>query len=684
MAELLIELFSEEIPARMQLRAAEDLQRLVNQALMDVGFLPEGVKAFATPRRLALVATGLAPEQPDRREERKGPRVGAPEKAIAGFLKSAGLPSVDACEIRSDKKGEYYVAVIEEKGRHTADVIADFLPDIVQNFPWPKSMRWGEGSLKWVRPLHRILCIFDGEIVPFAVDRYQSCDVTAGHRFMAPAEFKVKSFEDYAAKLRQAHVILDTEERRQIIEGEARTLCEAQGLALKADNGLLTEVAGLAENPVVMVGSFDENFLSLPDEVLTASMRGHQKYFSVFDPKTENLTNKFVVVANIEAPDGGAAMRVGYERVLTARLSDAWYLYQEDLKTPLEDRLADLDRITFFEGLGSVGDKARRISELVRGLAPAFSANPGAAARAGLLAKADLVTGMVNEFPELQGLIGGYYARAQGEAEDVAGAVRDHYKPVGQSDDLPARPVGAAVALADKLDTLSAFFSIGNKPTGSSDPFALRRAALGAISIILNSNVRLPLLSVMPAGEGKGDVGQDLLGFFHDRLTVFLRDKGRRHDRIAAVRMGADETLEDDMVLVVRKLDALDEFLATPDGENLVAAFKRATNILRAEEKKDAVPQGTDVNADNFVEAAETALHGALTTAEKASADAVSKEDFSTAMASLATLRAPIDAFFETVTVNADDPVLRLNRLALLRRFETATASVANFAALEG
>ena len=451
MPDLLLELFSEEIPARMQSRAAEGLERSVNKALIDAGFMPEGVKAFATPRRLALVATGLPARQPDRREEKKGPRVGAPEKAIDGFLKSAGLSSLDQCEQREDKKGAFYVAVIDQKGRETRDIIADAMPEIIRGFSWPKSMRWGDKDLRWVRPLHSILCAFDGEVVAFEIEDIEASDKTEGHRFMAPDEIQTRSFDDYTEKLRAAKVVLDAEERKEMIAGDAATLCKAQGLELVEDAGLLNEVAGLAEWPVAMIGSFDEKFLTLPDEVLTASMRGHQKYFSVKDPETGRLANKFVFVANIESPDGGAAMRVGYERVLTARLSDGWFLYNQDLKTPLAARIEDLDKVTFFEGLGSVGDKARRVAALAKTLAPAVGADPKTAENAATLAKADLVSAMVNEFPELQGVMGRYYALAEGQSDEIADAIRDHYKPAGQDDDVPTAPVSVAVALADKI-----------------------------------------------------------------------------------------------------------------------------------------------------------------------------------------------------------------------------------------
>ncbi len=769
MPELLIELFSEEIPARMQAKAAADLERAVNKALLDAGFMPEGVKAFATPRRLTAVATGLPVRQPDRREEKKGPRVGAPEKAVEGFLKSAGLSSLDQCETRTDKKGEFYVAVIDQKGRDTAGLIAGFVPEIVRGFSWPKSMRWGDGDMKWVRPLHSVLCVFDNEVVPFEIDGVSSGDKTHGHRFMAPAEIQTRNFDDYAAKLRGAKVILDAEERKEMIAADAATLCKAQGFELVEDGGLLNEVAGLAEWPIAMMGSFDEKFLALPDEVLTASMRGHQKYFSVRAPKTGRLANRFVCVANIEAPDGGKAMRTGYERVLTARLSDGWYLYNQDLKTPLADRIDDLDKVTFFEGLGSVGDKARRVAALAKEIAPAVGADPDLAERAAMLAKADLVTGMVYEFPELQGVMGRYYALAQGEKEAVADAIRDHYKPAGQDDEVPTAPVSVAVALADKIDTLTAFWAIDKKPTGSSDPFALRRAALGVIRMTLESQSRLSLtrlsrdaleelvvtlaqaeiigFQVFEEGEvgpykthvfygrhpddastrpkpvfygrehvlekwrsnslwsadpkddwrdpitliesisydSKDTFSKNVLLFFHDRLKVYLKDKGHRYDAIDAVLIDADGNSADDLVLIVRKLEALEAFLETDDGENLAAAYKRAANILKAEEKKDGSPADPSaVKKDLLKDAEEKALFAALETAETKAEKAVADEDFEAAMSALASLRAPLDAFFEKVTVNADDAKLRANRLSLLARFRAATAKVADFSKLEG
>jgi glycyl-tRNA synthetase beta chain len=700
MPELLFEILSEEIPARMQSRAAADLERLMNERLLGAGFLPEGVKAFATPRRLALLATGLPRRQPDRKEEKKGPRVGAPEKAVEGFLKSAGLASLDQCEVRNDKKGAYYVAVIDEKGRDTSEVLRDVAPNIIREFPWPKSMRWGEGELRWVRPIHSILCAFDGEIVPMTIDGIASGDETRGHRFMSAGAIRARSFETYASRLKAAKVLLERDERMAHIAAEAKTLCEAQGLRLVEDPTLLGEVAGLAEWPVVMMGTFEEKFLALPDEVLTAVMRGHQKYFSVANPKTGRLANKFVFVANIEAPDGGAAMRPGYERVLTARLSDAWYLYNKDLKTPLEDRLKDLDRVTFFEGLGSVGDKARRMAALARDLAPKVGADPQQAEQTALLAKADLTTGMVYEFPELQGIMGRYYAIDQGVPSEIADAIRDHYKPKGAEDDLPTAPVSVAVALADKIDTLTAFWAIGKKPTGSSDPFALRRAALGVISLLLSRNYRTVLNEVISRHSktqlvrgAQADIAagqalfgaEPLLAFFHDRLKVYLRDTGHRHDHIDAVLAKADGSPEDDLTLIVMKLKALESFLETDDGSNLVAAYKRAANILKAEEKKDGTPAGADVIAESRLALPEEkALHAALRDAETRAGAAVAAERFADAMSALATLRRPVDAFFDKVTVNDPDPALRANRLALLARLRSATARVADLAKLEG
>jgi glycyl-tRNA synthetase beta chain len=767
MPDLLLELFSEEIPARMQVRAAADLERAVNKALLGAGFMPEGITAFATPRRLTVIATGLPIRQPDRREEKKGPRVGAPERAVEGFLKSAGLSSLDQCEQREDKKGAYYVAVIDQKGKDTADLIASMTPEIVAKFSWPKSMRWGDRDLRWVRPLHSVLCAFNGEIVDFDIGGIQSGDKTAGHRFMAPDEIQVRNFNDYVSRLRAAKVILDTDERKEIIARDAATLCKAQELELVEDAGLLNEVAGLAEWPVAMMGAFDEKFLALPDEVLTASMRGHQKYFSVRDPNTGGLANRFICVANIEAPDGGKAMREGYERVLTARLSDAWYLYNQDRKISLEDRVNELDKVTFFEGLGSVGDKARRVAALAKEIAEDVGADQKTAARAAMLAKADLVTGMVKEFPELQGVMGRYYylaesgltpsfeahpdgrapqdegssksatpntphpeVRAQRASKDgkkaptnqqIADAIRDHYKPAGQDDAVPAAPVSVAVALADKIDTLTAFWAIDKKPTGSSDPFALRRAALGVALTVLHRGNRLKLVELLVRhiswetdfaysgsgnhtlyeqglelqgagfGGGRTEISKaaaplcnELLAFFHDRLKVYLKDKDHRHDAIDAVRIDSAGNLQDDLVLIVAKLTALEAFLKTDDGANLAAAYKRAANILKAEEKKGTLLDGMNVDEKRLAEQEEKAFFTALIDAEAKAKKAVEGEDFEAAMTALAALRAPVDQFFDKVKVNDDNPALRSNRLVLLARFRAATASVADFSKLEG
>ncbi len=678
MSELLIELFSEEIPARMQAKAAADLEKLVQKELFDAGFMPEGAKAFATPRRLTLVVSGLPGTSPDKNEEKKGPRVGAPEQAVAGFLKSAGLNSVDQAEIRSDKKGDYYVAVISEKGRPTADIVAGFMPDLIRKFPWPKSQRWGAGDLKWVRPLKRILCVYDAEVVPFEIAGIKSADITEGHRFISPGEIQTRSFEDYEAKLRRAHVMLDMEERKEKILEEAKALCATQGLELIEDAHLLMENAGLTEWPSPRIGTFDEKFLEVPAEALIASMKGHQKYFSVRDPKSGALANKFICVANVEPHDGGKAMMTGYERVLTARLSDAFFLYRQDLKVPLAEHAKKLDDIIFFEGLGTVGDKAKRVAKLAEEIAPLVGADPAVAKQAAELAKADLVTGMVYEFPELQGLMGRYYAQKQNVSDDIADAIRDHYKPAGQNDDVPTAPVSVAVALAEKIDTLTGFWAIDKKPTGSKDPFALRRAALGVIQIILENKLRL--------SQSSFGVPQDLLTFFHDRLAVYLKDKGHAYDHINAVLAKPDGTLEDDFVLITKKLAALETTLKTDDGANLSAAYKRATNILKSEQKKsDTGGKNSDiaVKDDLLTEKEEKALHQSLAKVSAEVHKCVKNEDFGAAMAALASLRGPLDAFFEAVKVNDDDPAIRANRLALLSEIKGTCDLVADLGKIE-
>ncbi len=692
MPDLLLELFSEEIPARMQGKAARDLERMMNERLLAAGFMPEGVKAFAGPRRLALIATGLPLRQPDRKEEKKGPRVGAPEKAIEGFLKSAGLSSLDQCEIVDDKKGAYYIAKIEEKGRETAEVLSQTVPAIVKEFPWPKSMRWGDGDLRWVRPLQSVLCCFNDEIVAFEVGGVRSGDTTHGHRRFSSGPIHARNFDKYVPALTNAKVILDGDARAAMIAADAKTLCEAQGLELVEDKGLLGEVAGLAEWPVVMMGAFDRKFLALPDEVLTASMRGHQKYFSVKDPKSGRLASKFVYVANIEAKDAGKSMRVGYERVLTARLSDAWYLYHQDLKTPLEDRVADLDRVTFFKGLGSIGDKARRIAALAKEIAPAVGADSALAEKAALLAKADLTTGMVYEFPELQGLMGRYYAAAQGVKDEVADAIRDHYLPKGADDDVPTAPVSVAVALADRIDTLDRFWGAGKKPTGSGDPFALRRAALGIVETIIDNDLRLRLQDYFSNWLSSGDRSLeatlenavDLANFFEDRLTVFFKSRGTRLDVVRACFGGHQKVFDGDVTLFAKRVYSLDEFLKTNDGANLAAGYKRVANVLKSEIKKSNTIPSSLLREEHLQLLEEKALFAALKSAEEKAAKSVADDKFEDAMAALASLRAPIDAFFDKVTVNADDEKLRANRLALLQRFIAATAAVADLGKLEG
>ncbi|MBB4659719.1 glycine--tRNA ligase subunit beta [Parvularcula dongshanensis] len=681
MPDLLLELFSEEIPARMQRRAAADLERLMGARLREAGFPANDARAFGGPRRLTFLATGLPEKTKDRTEERKGPRVGAPEKAVEGFLRGAGLDSIDQAETREDKKGAFYVAIINEPGRPTAEVIAEAVPAIVRDFPWPKSMRWGAGELRWVRPLHRVLCTFGGEVVPFEVENggqpIRSGDLTEGHRFMAPGEVQTRSWETYEERLRAARVVLDPDEREERVLGEARALCQAQGLALVEDQGLLAEVAGLAEWPVPRIGKFDPAFLQVPDEVLTAAMRGHQKYFSVRDPSTGRLAPRFVTVANVEPEDGGAAMMTGYERVLTARLSDALFLYRQDLKTPLEEHAERLSGITFFEGLGTIADKVDRVAALAREIAPKVGADPGHAEKAARLAKADLPTEMVGEFPELQGVMGRYYALEAGVEQDVADAIRDHYKPQGQGDEVPTAPVSVAVALADKLATLVMFWSIDAKPTGSKDPFALRRMALGAVQILLSGSLKLPLLETF--GGSNADAAKDLLGFFHDRLTVYLRDQGHRHDHIAAV-LTPDA---DDLVLVVRKLEALEAFLGTEDGANLITAYKRAANILRAEAKKGTEPSEA-ISPDAFAQGEEKALYDTLEEVRVQVLPALEEERFTDAMSLLSKLRGPVDAFFDEVTVVTEDETLTRNRLALLNSIKGVCERIADFSKLEG
>lgn len=816
MPDLLLELFSEEIPARMQRRAAEDLKSLVTNALVEAGVTYEGAKAFSTPRRLALHIAGLTAGSKPTREERKGPRVGSPEKALEGFLRGAGLASIEEAQVVSDpKKGDFYVAVIEKPGRSTPDIIAEVMPGIIRGFPWPKSMRWGGGQLRWVRPLHSIVATFgpeteEPEVVPFEIDGIVSSNTTRGHRFLAPDAFEVRRLEDYADKLEKAKVVLDADRRKDIIVNDARNRAMALGLELVEDEGLLEEVAGLVEWPVVLVGSFDEAFLELPDEVIRLTIRANQKCFVMRDPATGRLSNRFVAVSNIVASDGGATIIAGNEKVIRARLSDARFFWETDLKAPLESRLPKLDSVVFHEKLGTQGARVNRLEALAREIAPLVGAGVEKAARAARLAKADLPTQMVYEFPELQGQMGRTYAELQGEDASVARAIEEHYKPQGPSDAVPTDPVAVAVALADKLDLLTGFWAIDEKPTGSKDPFALRRAALGVIRIVLENGLRINLSEVLqpavlafllwgfrPDGDdaeggyrtlvgerrdGRGGVrsgdwwrppyslyldydgllsdlgdkigaaeldvmdGSDeemslaysslkeiqqraddlesiwavalfaqadgyfekeglcefyrsrdyrnemwlgassaiakgLLPFVADRLKVHLREQGARHDLIDAVFALEGQ---DDLLMVVRRVEALGAFLATEDGANLLAGTKRGANILRAEEKKDGTAISGAPHADHLAEPAEIALAAAIDTARAEIRDALSREDFAGAMTALAGLRAPVDKFFDDILVNAEDADLRLNRLRLLAEIREATREVADFSKIAG
>ncbi len=736
MPDLLLELFSEEIPARMQRRAAEDLKSLVTNALVDAGLPYEGAKAFATPRRLALHVAGVPAASSATREERKGPRVGAPEKAVEGFLRGAGLTSIDEATIQTDpKKGDFYVAVIEKPGRPAIEIIADFMPGLIKGFPWPKSMRWGNGSMRWVRPLHSIVATFGPEteepdVVPFEVEGIVSGQTTRGHRFLADEAFEVRRFDDYAPKLEKHKGVLYADRRKEMIQADAKDRALALGLELVEDEGLLEEVAGLVEWPVVLTGSFEEEFLEIPDECIRLTIRANQKCFVLKDPVTGRLANRFVLTSNIEAQDGGKVIVAGNEKVIRARLSDARFFWETDLKTKLADNLPKLDSIVFHEKLGTQGERVKRLEKLAAGIAPLVGADVQKAERAAQLSKADLVSAMVYEFPELQGQMGRTYAEKQGEDASVAIAIEDHYRPQGPADRVPSDPVAIAVALADKLDLLAGFWAIDEKPTGSKDPFALRRAALGVIRIILDNGLRLklgdwisvsahrvlteisrdaaleqtidtamatqgldldsavdkklgaeisrahqPNLATLPA------VVDDLLSFFADRLKVHLKDEGARHDLIDAVfALGG----QDDLLMVVKRVEALGKFVASDDGANLAAGYKRAVNILRAEEKKDGKPVEGRPHADHFREQAEIDLASAIDTARAEAVDAVNSEDFEAAMTALSRLRAPVDKFFEDILVNAEEPEIRMNRLRLLAEIRDAAHVVADFSKIAG
>ncbi|NGM48640.1 glycine--tRNA ligase subunit beta [Caulobacter sp. 602-2] len=684
MPQLLLELFSEEIPARMQGQAAKDLERMARDHLAAAGFLPEALKTFAGPRRLTLVAEGLPLAQADRKEELKGPRVGAPQQAMDGFLRKAGLTQDQLVE-----QNGVWMAFVEKKGRPTAEIVAEMVEAIVRGFPWPKSMTWGTGKLRWVRPLKRILCVLDREVVPFSIDGIASGDVTEGHRFMGAAKpFTAKDFDEYVAGLEAHYVVLDVEERKaRILEG-CKTLCFARHLELVEDIGLLEEVAGLAEWPTPVLGDMDPSFLDLPPEVIRTSMRTHQKYFAVRKPGEAGLAPHFITVANIEAKDGGKVIAAGNAKVLSARLADARFFWDEDRKAGNFDAwLGKLDGVTFHAKLGTMAQRVERIVALAGEIAPLVGADVAKAKEAARLAKADLASGMVGEFPELQGLMGGYYAREAGVDGEIAAAIQDHYKPQGPSDAVPTAPVSVAVALADKLDTLVGFFNHNEKPTGSRDPLALRRSALGVIRQVLEAKARLSLRSIIKqadefyapqvGGIGRTDQSADLLAFFADRLKVTLKDQGKRHDLVDAVFALGD----DDLVRIVARVEALDGFLKTDDGKNLLAGYKRASNILKAEEKKGPLPEGQaeEPAADS---AAEVGLYQALRLLDRPLKDALAKEDFTGAMAQLAELRGPVDAYLDGVFVN--DPEHRDNRLKTLAAVRAAMGQVADFGLVAG
>ena len=699
MPQLLLELFSEEIPARMQQGAARDLERMASERLKAAGLTWDALTTYAGPRRLTLVIEGLPTATPDRSEELKGPRANAPEQALEGFLRKTGLTRDQLTE----RDGVLF-AVIDQKGVETTAVVAETVEQIIRNFPWPKSMRWADATLRWVRPLKRIVCLFDGVVVPFviadgspdiggAVQGIASGDATEGHRFLGTGRpLKIRDFADYRKQLADNFVILDVADRKLKILEAARAACHARGLEMVDDDGLLDEVAGLAEWPTPILGDMDPQFLDLPPEVVRLSMKVHQKYFAVRDPATGKLAPNFIVVANVEASDGGVALAAGNSRVLSARLNDARFFWDEDRKVGFDAWLSKLSGVTFHAKLGTLAERVERIVALAREIAPLVGADPDQAERAARLAKADLASGMVGEFPELQGVMGGYYARAFGEPDAIADAIRDHYKPQGPADSVPTAPLTVAVALADKLDTLVGFFAVDEKPTGSKDPFALRRAALGVIRLVLDNGVRAPLRSLVGFSGSTLDEGLELSGlsedafneevaaFFADRLKVLLRDQGKRHDLVDAVFALGD----DDLVRIVRRVEALDAFLATDDGANLLAGYKRASNILKAEEKKGAVPTGmVQTGLPNQPEA-ETKLAFAAESARTAVETALDAEDFAAAMTALAALRAPVDAFFTDVLVNSDVAEERDNRLKLLGQVRAVMGKVADFGQVAG
>ncbi|MBT6885651.1 MAG: glycine--tRNA ligase subunit beta [Rhodospirillaceae bacterium] len=684
MPELLLEILSEEIPARMQAKAADDLKRLVCDGLKKAGLEFSNAEAYVTPRRLALVVDGIPEKQPDISEERRGPSVDAPDKAIQGFLGSVGM-TMDEVETRQTEKGMFLFAKIEKQGRLATDVLMEVLPAALSALPWPKSMRWPRFDQRWVRPIHSMIGLFAGGEVPFPWGAAVAGNVTSGHRFLAPDAITVSDCADYKSELAAAKVMLDPNERRDLILAEATKLAEAEGLTLKDDQGLLNEVTGLVEWPVVYMGSIDDDFMEVPAEVLITSMKSHQKYFSCLDA-AGNLANRFIVVANTETTDAGAQVVAGNERVLRARLSDAKFFWDQDRKTSLAAKAPALKDRVFHAKLGTMDEKVDRMQALAADIASHVNgADKDRVRSASRLAKADLSSGMVGEFPELQGIIGRYYAVHDGESDEVADAIAEHYAPQGPGDACPTKPVSICVSLADKIDSLVGFFAIDEKPTGSKDPFALRRAALGVIRLILENRVRLPLSKSFETARGlhevSADPSEDLLAFFADRLKVHLKEQGTSHDHIDAVfALGG----EDDLVRLLARVDALKDFLFTDDGENLLTAYSRAANILKIEEKKDGKAYGGDADAALFDQDEEKALAGGLSDAGPAIAKAVESEDFAGAMKAVAALRGPVDAFFDKVTVNCDDAGLRENRLKLLNGIRTALEGVADFSKIEG
>jgi glycyl-tRNA synthetase beta chain len=681
MTDLLIELFSEEIPARMQTRAANDLKKLVTDGMVEAGLTYASAAAFSTPRRLTLTVEGMLDASPTTVEERKGPKADAPEKAIKGFLRGAGL-TLDDLEERETPKGNIFFARITKEGRPAADIVAEVLERTIRNFPWPKSMRWGSGTLKWVRPLHSILCITSSEegatVVPLEVDGIISGNTTYGHRFLSPDSILVNNFDDYTSKLKLAHVVLDAQERADAIWNDATNQAFATGFEVVEDAGLLAEVAGLVEWPVVLMGEIGKDFLGLPAEVLQTSMREHQKFFSVRNAKTGRI-ERFITVANRKTADNGATILAGNQKVLSARLADAKFFWENDLRVAKSDMsvwLKSLENVTFHNKLGTQAELVNRMATLARELAPAVGADPDMAEKAARLAKADLSSEMVYEFPELQGLMGRYYIEASGEGVEIAAAAEEHYAPLGPSDSVPKAAVSITVSLAEKLEKLNGFWSIDEKPTGSKDPFALRRAALGIIRIAIENDLAISLNTVMPTEHAK-----DLLSFFHDRLKVYLKDQGIRHDIIdACIAMDGNDNIN----LLVKRARALSETLKTDDGKNLIQGFKRANNILSQAEAVDGVEYsyGADVK---FAETGEERnLFGALDTSEVKIKPAMRVQDFASAMSAMATLRTPIDAFFEAVQINSDNPTVRRNRLNLLSRIRTVCSSVADLTKIEG